>query len=63
MPASALPVQKTLLPVVLTNEENSVSECQVEITASMLLLMSTLPTNYKPLAWQRGDEGSTSNFV
>ena len=41
---SALPVQKTLLPVVLTNEENSVCECQVEITASMLLLMSTLPT-------------------
>ena len=33
---------KNLLPVVLINEENSLSEGQVETTASKLL-MSTLP--------------------
>ena len=33
---------KNLLPVVLINEENSLSECQVEVTASKLL-MFTLP--------------------
>ena len=52
---------KNLLPVVLINE-NSLSECQVEITASKLF-MSTLPAINHQLDSDGDDEGRTSKVV
>ena len=37
---------KNLLPVVLINEESSLSECQVEITASKLLMSTMRAMNH-----------------